>query len=211
MRIYDVTIPLDAGTHVWDGEPGPELDKRIEIDAENPARLSEFSMGSHTGTHVDAPAHFEVDGTTVEELPAAALVGPAIVVEHTGPDDITAADLDAMGVDGRHQRVLIKTENGQLWDEPAFRQDFLAIAPSAAHRLVELGVLLVGLDYLSVEAYDSTSHEVHHTLLRAGVVALEGVDLRAVPPGEYLLVCAPLKLVGAEGAPARVFLLDDRT
>jgi arylformamidase len=210
MRVYDVTVPLDAGTHVWDGEPGPELDKRVEIDEENPARLSAFSMGSHTGTHVDAPAHFEKDGATVEGIATAALVGPAVVVEHTGSDDITAADLDALGVDGRHRRVLFKTANGRLWSEPAFRRDFLAIAPSAAHRLVELGVQLVGMDYLSVEAFDSTSHEVHHALLGAGVVALEGVDLREAPPGEYLLVCAPLKLAGAEGAPARVFLIDER-
>jgi arylformamidase len=129
-------------------------------------------------------------------------------VEHTGPGHITAADLEALGVNGDHQRVLFKTVNRRLWDDTLFRRDFVALASSAAQRLMELGVGLVGIDYLSVEAYGAAGHPVHVSPLRAGVVILEGVDLRGVPAGEYLLVCAPLKLAGAEGAPTRVFLIE---
>jgi arylformamidase len=209
VRVYDITVPLASDAPVWDSEPAPQLELRSSIDGGDHCTLTAFSMGSHTGTHVDAPAHYVRDGATVEQLALAAMVGPALVVEHNGSAHITAADLDALGVNGEHSRVLFKTANERLWEEREFRRDYLALAPSAARRLVEIGVELVGIDYLSVEAYDSTDFAVHHALLAAGVVALEGVDLREVPPGEYLLVCAPLKLVGAEGAPARVYLIDE--
>jgi arylformamidase len=207
--VYDISVPLGPHTPVWDEEPAPRLETRSHVDRGDHCTLTAFSMGSHTGTHVDAPAHYESGGKTVERLFADTMVGRALVLEHTGRGDITAADLEAMGVDGEHRRLLFKTLNGRLWEEPAFRRDYIALAPSAARLLVELGVGLVGIDYLSIEAYDSTDFAVHHTLLKAGVVVLEGADLREVPPGEYLLVCAPLPLVGAEGAPARAVLIAD--
>ncbi|MBM3146555.1 MAG: cyclase family protein [Actinobacteria bacterium] len=206
-RVYDVTAPLRPDMPTWDDEPGPRLEWQARLADGRDHDLSSFSMGSHSGTHVDAPAHYVRDGGTVERLPVGALLGPAVVVEHTGDADITAADLAALGVDGTTRRVLFKTGNGRLWDDPTFRRDYVALAASAALSVVELGLELVGIDYLSIEAYDSPGFAVHHALLEAGVVVLEGVDLRRVPAGKYLLVCAPLKLVGAEGAPARVFLI----
>jgi arylformamidase len=207
MRVYDVTVPLHPQYPVWEGEQGPEVEWHGRIDEGGHCNISSFSMGSHTGTHADAPAHFVRDGGTIEGLDVDRLVGPARVYEFDGTSDISAEDLDRLGVDGRATRILFKTPNARLWTDPAFHKDYVAIDASAARRLVELGIELVGIDYLSIEAFDSPGFEVHHTLLEAGVVVLEGADLREVPPGDYLLVCAPLKLSGAEGAPARTFLI----
>jgi arylformamidase len=208
MRVYDISTPLRSQMPIWDSGPAPTLDTLTHVERGDVATVTSFSMGSHTGTHIDAPAHFVRGGATIDQLPLSSLVGPALVVEHTGEGHITAGDLEAMGVDGSHARVLFTTVNQRLWDDDSFRQDFVALAPSAALRLIELGVVLVGMDYLSIEAYEASECEIHHALLGAGVVVLEGVDLRDVPTGEYLLVCAPLKLVDAEGTPTRAFLLE---
>lgn len=206
-RVYDVSVPLGPDTPIWDSGAPPVLETLLHIGQGDFATVSRFSMGSHSGTHTDAPAHFAAGGATVDEIPAETLVGPAIVVEHRGGGHITAEDLSLLGIDGTCERVLFKTANQRLWEDTAFRRDFIALDPSAARRLIELGVILVGIDYLSIEPYEEVECGVHHALLEAGVVVVEGLDLRAVPPGEYLLACAPLKLVGAEGAPTRVFLI----
>jgi arylformamidase len=208
MRIYDITVPLGPNTHIWDSGKAPSIRADLSISEGDFANVTSLAMGSHSGTHTDAPSHFVAEGATIDRLPAETLVGPALVVEHTGTQHITAADLAALGVDGSHQRVLFKTSNGPLWESPAFRRDFIALAPSAAKRLIELGVRLVGIDYLSIEPYEAgETCPIHRALMTAGIVVLEGADLREVPPGEYLLVCAPIKLVGAEGAPTRAFLI----
>jgi arylformamidase len=193
---------------VYPGEPGPELDyfKRIAEGAS--ANVSKVSLGSHCGTHIDAPHHF-IDGrATVDTLPLEALIGPAYVVEHTGQGHIGAADLEAFGIPPAARRLLAKTRNGRLWDSDEFHTDFVAFGPDAGPWLVDRGFVLVGIDYLSIEGFRAESHPVHQALLEAGVVIVEGLDLRAVPPGPYTMACAPLKIVGAEGAPARVFLWD---
>lgn len=209
MRVYDISVLLDAATHIWDDGTPPELKTHLHLDRGDFATVTSFSMGSHSGTHVDAPAHFAPGGATVDEIPPDVLVGPAIVIEHSREGHVTADDLREAGVDGRHQRVLVKTvHNRDLFDGETFRRDFVALDASAAAYLISTGVKLVGIDYLSIEAYESQECRVHHALLTAGVVVLEGADLRDVPPGEYLLACAPLKLVGAEGAPTRAFLIE---
>ncbi len=130
------------------------------------------------------------------------------MVEFTGSGDITAQDIDALGIRASHRRVLFKTPSGHLWESEGFQRDFVALTCDAAERLVELGVQLVGIDYLSIEPYEAGEDcPVHRTLMEAGIVVLEGADLRDVPAGEYLLACAPIKLVGAEGAPTRAFLI----
>ena len=207
MRAYDITVPLGPATHLWDNDPAPVIETLAHLDRGDAHTLTRIAMSSHSGTHVDAPAHFAPGGATVDAIPAATLVGPALVVEHAGEAHITAADLDALGVDGRCERVLFKTANGRLWEREGFQRDFIALDESAAARLIELGIVLAGIDYLSIEPYDSPDNSVHRALLGAEVTVIEGLDLCDVPPGEYLLVCAPLKLAGAEGAPARVFLL----
>jgi arylformamidase len=205
MTIYDVTVTLRPGLPTWDGEPGPACRpiKRIGEGGEA-AQVSLLTLGTHCGTHVDAPAHFIPGGAGVEALPLAALLGPCRVVELAGGPLIEPADLEP--VVGGARRLLLKTASGALWAEPGFRRDFVALAPAAAAWLVERGIALVGIDYLSVDPYDADPAAAHLTLLGAGVVIVEGLDLRLVPPGAYDLAALPLKLHGADGAPARVVL-----
>lgn len=208
MRVYDITVPLLPNMPTYEGEPGPKLDFLKLLSKGDSATVSVLSLGSHTGTHVDAPSHFIDGADSVERLSLDALVGPAYVAEFGGNTHITAADLESMAIPDDCQRLLFKTRNGLLWDDPEFHTDFIALAPDAATKLTELGIRLVGIDYLSIERFRARPHEVHTTLLASGVVILEGLDLRRVTAGGYLLVCAPLNVVGAEGAPARVFLID---
>ena len=208
MKVYDISVPLRADMPTYSGEPGPRLQFTAQLSKGDSANVSVLSLGSHTGTHVDAPSHFLDGALGVDSLPPEALVGPAYVAEFGGESHITAADLDAMGIPPDCRRLLFKTRNGRFWDDSEFHRDFIALAPDAARALAERGVRLVGIDYLSIERFRPERHEVHETLLASGVVILEGLDLRQVPPGEYFLVCAPLNVVGAEGAPARAFLID---
>jgi arylformamidase len=208
MAIYDVTISLRAGIPTWDGEPGPDCRpiKRIGVDGET-AQVSLLTVGTYCGTHVDAPCHFIPGAAGVDSLPLDALVGPCRVVEidrDVADRLIEPRHLERLAVGAR--RLLLKTPSGAFWADPAFRRDFVALAPAAADWLVGQGVLLVGIDYLSVDPYDAEPAAAHLTLLGAGVVVLEGLDLRQVPPGEYDLAALPLKLAGADGAPVRVVL-----
>jgi arylformamidase len=132
-----------------------------------------------------------------------------VVVEHGGSGHITSSELEQFGLPGDTRRLLIKTQNGRFWDDPAFHEDFVALDGDAGRWLVDRGVVLVGIDYLSIERFRAPGHRVHIDLLEAGVVIVEGVDLRTVPPASYMMCCAPLKMVGAEGSPARVFLWDE--
>ncbi|MCI0850130.1 MAG: cyclase family protein [Chloroflexi bacterium] len=208
MKVYDISVPLRLDMPTYEGEPGPTLEFRKLLSKGDSATVSVLSLGSHTGTHVDAPSHFLEGAHGVEELPLDALVGPAYVAEFTGNTHITATDLDSMAIPADCERLLFKTRNSVLWDDPEFHTDFIALAPDAGRKLAERDLRLVGIDYLSIERFGASPHEVHETLLAGGVVILEGLDLRHVTPGGYFLVCAPLNVVGAEGAPARTFLID---
>jgi arylformamidase len=202
---HDVTVELWPGMPTWEGEPGPCL-RVIKTYDPDGARVSELSLGVHSGTHVDAPVHFIPGAPSAESLPLEALLGPCQLVEVATTGNIAIEDALAAGLDPRCERVLFKTRNSALWDDLTFRTDFAAIQPALAHWLVGAGARLVGIDYLSVEPYGVAVPEVHLTLLEAGVVILEGLDLRHVPAGRYDLACLPLKLRGSDGAPARVVL-----
>jgi arylformamidase len=208
MKIYDVSVPLRADMPTYDGEAGPSLDFRSLLSRGDSMTISALSLGSHTGTHVDAPAHFLDGAPTVDSLPLDALVGPAYVAEFGGDTHIASADLESMAIPADCRRLLFKTRNSRLWDDDSFHPDFIALASDAATTLVDRDIRLVGIDYLSIERFHASPHEVHETLLASGMVILEGLDLRRIAPGPYLLVCAPLNVVGAEGAPARTFLID---
>lgn len=194
MRILDVSVPVRPGMIVYPGDPDVRLERVSSIAGGDGFNLSRLDLGVHSGTHVDAPLHFVEDGASVETLPLDVLVGPCVVV----------AGLEVAAVPAGAERVLFKTPNGRLWERDEFSEDFVALDGDAARALVSRGVRLVGIDYVSIG-----DEEAHRVLLGAGVVAVEGLDLRAVEPGAYRLVCAPLKLAGAEGAPARVLLLRD--
>ncbi|TMB66266.1 MAG: cyclase family protein [Chloroflexi bacterium] len=208
MALYDASVPLRPGMPTYAGEPGPHLDYLKRIANGDSANVSALSLGSHTGTHVDAPHHFLDGRSTVEAMPVDALVGPADVVELTEQRHIIASDLEKLGMPTGMTRVLLKTPNSRFWDDDDFHADFVGLTGDAARWLVERRFVLVGIDYLSIEQFRSRTHEVHKTLLEAGVIIVEGLDLRRIPAGAYTLLCAPLKVVGADGAPARVFLWD---
>ena len=210
MKLYDVTLPLRPGMPTYnDNEPGATLDYHGQMSRGDVYNISSLRLGSHTGTHVDAPHHFIDGAATVEQLPLDALVGSAVVMQHDEDRHITAEDLEAAALPEGTRRVLFKTTNARLLDDDKFRSDFVAVTAHAARWLVDRGVVLAGIDYMSIEPYDTTDFAVHLTLLGANVVVVEGLDLRAVEPGEYMMACAPLPVVGAEGAQARVFLWTD--
>jgi arylformamidase len=190
------------------GEPGPSLDFQQLIARGDSANVSVLSLGSHTGTHVDAPHHFLDGKSTVEAMALDALIGPACVIEHKGSGHITAADLANESIPDGATRLLLRTSNSRFWDDDQFHTDFIGLTGDAAKWLVDRNFVLVGIDYLSIERFRAPGHEVHKTLLSAGIVIVEGLDLRKVLPGGYTIACAPLKVVGADGAPARVFLWD---
>ncbi len=208
MEIHDISIPLRDSMPTYDGEPGPRLEILKSIAKGDPANCTILSLGSHTGTHVDAPSHFIDGAASVDGLPLDAFVGPAQVVEFSGGGHITAADLKALEIPKSCERLLFKTRNSGFWKNETFRRDFSAVAPDAARELASRRLRLVGIDYLSIEPFDSDVPNAHLSLLSSGCAILEGLNLDRVEPGAYFLVCAPLNVVGAEGAPARAVLID---
>lgn len=191
---------------IYDGDPEVRIEAVTAIAGGDLANVSRMELGSHTGTHVDAPRHF-IDGAAgADKLPPDALLGPAIVADARGlPGDIDAAALASLGLPDGTERVLFRTHDGELWDRRRFTRDFAGVAADAAQELVAMGVSLVGIDYLSI-APSADPAPTHRALLEAGVVIVEGLDLRAAAPGRYELVCLPLRLEGGDGAPARALV-----
>jgi arylformamidase len=205
MKIYDVTLPLSEDMIVYPGDPPFKIERKSIINKnEATSNLSHYSLGSHSGTHVDPPFHFIVDGVTVDKLPLELLMGRARVVEVTSPriDEAVLEEFD-FTVDAR---VLFKTRNSYLLSRKSFVEDYVHVTPGAARALVSGGIKVVGIDYLSIEKFGDESFETHRTLLGAGTVIIEGLDLREIEPGDYEMTCLPLKIKDGDGAPARVVL-----
>ncbi|MFL6277489.1 MAG: cyclase family protein [Blastocatellia bacterium] len=205
MKIFDVTVPISKDMPVYPGDPAVKIERKATIDKkEAKYNLSRYSFSSHIGTHVDAPFHFIADGKTVDQLPLEILIGRTRVVEVTAPRiDEAALKEFTFTADAR---VLFKTRNSYLWSQPRFVEDYVYITPGAARVLVNEGIKLVGIDYLSVEQYGSDTFETHLTLLKADTLIIEGLDLREVEPGDYEMICLPMKFQGGDGSPARVIL-----
>jgi len=208
MKVHDISLTLRQRMPVYPGEPPPLLEPTSQMERGEPYNLSRLTIGTHTGTHIDAPRHFLPSGTSVDQIPVDLLVGPALVVQMAVEQEIAAADLEAAAIPPGTERLLFKTRNSRLLDDDDFRRDFVYVTLDAARWLVERGVRLVAIDYLSVERMDAQPNIVHQTLLRAGVVIVEGADLRQVAPGPYLLACLPLKIEGADGSPVRAVLVE---
>lgn len=209
-RIFDVTLAIAPGMALWPGDPPVAVDPVTRVAAGGPSNVSALHLGTHTGTHVDPPFHFLPGGATVDQLPLEVLVGPAVVVAiPRSAGTIEPADLVGSGLRPDDTRVLFKTGNSLAWGHPGAPapREYVALSAAAAGWLVDRGVRLVGVDGLSVEAADAPGNPVHHRLLSAGVVVVEGLALAAVPAGRYQLICLPLKIAGGDGAPARVVLL----
>lgn len=207
LIMYDITLKLTSELPTFPGEPGMSLEPVHRIARGGPANVSKLCFGTHTGTHVDAPEHFFDNAATVADLPLDVLIGPVIVSKFDVPRAITASDLDRANLPPDMRRVLFKTSNSALLHQRDFNRDFVYIDPSAAHWLVDRGVRLVGLDYLSVEGFGHQPAETHQLLLKASVVIIEGLDLLHARPGAYTLICLPLR-VQTDGCPVRALLLN---
>lgn len=209
VRIHDISIGLTPDVPVWPGESPILLQRLKSISHGNSSNVSALNGGVHTGTHVDAPFHFLEGGATVEALSLNALVGRARVVEVTAKRTIGPKELDAASIPAGTLRLLLKTSNSKLWvkSPSKFDRDFVALSPEGAEWVVERGMRLIGIDYLSIEPFSAREPVVHKTLLGAEVVVVEGLNLTGITPGSYDLVCLPLKLVGSDGAPARTILI----
>lgn len=204
----DISAPLSIGvTPNFPGIAPLQLRFDYDMDRGAPLDLSEFSMSTHTGTHVDAPLHFIRGAAAIDQVPLDHLIGPALVINmDPGVIAITAADLNRYPWHGAH-RILFRTRNSvnEWMLDPQFHPDYTFLAPDAAQLLADNGVLLVGIDYLSVEQYGAPAR-THMILLNHGVAIVEGLDLRAVAEGDYDLSVLPLKILGHEAAPARAVL-----
>jgi arylformamidase len=206
-RVHDVSRPLRNGGMVYPGDPEIVVRAHTSIGRGDAANVSALALGSHSGTHVDAPSHFIPGGHPVDRIPLERLIGPAAVLDlPAGVGAVGSGDLARQDLRGQ-LRVLLRTRNSAA-DRRGFTPDYCALSPDGAEYLLDQGVELIGIDALSVEPFGSEDFAVHHLLLGRGVVIVEGLDLSAVTAGVYQFVCLPLRLEGLDGAPARAVLIE---
>lgn len=206
MKLYDITVPISNELPVYPGDPAIQITRVMSLEKGDIARVSHVSFSTHIGTHIDPPYHFMQDGKPADELPLDIFIGPARVVDVGDVDSIDAALLAGLDLDGV-ERLLFKTRNSRFWRETKeFQKEFVYLETGGAELLVRRGLRLVGIDYLSIEKFNFDKPTTHWTLLGAGVVVVEGLDLNDVPPGDYELICLPLKIKNGDGGPARVVL-----
>jgi len=205
MSLYDITLPIRPDMPPWPGD-APFLQAITSaIMGGDSCNVSHLSIGSHFGTHIDAPYHFEDEGIRLDQIPLDVLIGPTLVHQVDASDVITTEDLpDLSNID----RILFKTSNCRYIGDVEFHTNYISVGLDAAQALTEAGVKLVGLDYYSIETYIAGDYPVHHQLCGKGVILLEGVDLRSIDPGMYELIVLPLKIEGCDGSPCRAVLRD---
>ena len=202
----DISVPLRNGMVTWPGDAPFQRASSLEIANGDPCNLSQILTTTHIGTHMDAPRHYLPGGAGMENLPIAAAIGPARVIEIHDPEAILTSELEPYRP-AKGERVLFKTRNSErCWKTDHFQKNFIYIPPETAQYLAECGVQTVGVDYLSVGGFETGGPETHRILLRAGIWIIEGLNLEHVEPGDYELVCLPLKIIGSDGAPARAVL-----
>jgi arylformamidase len=205
-RWIDISVPLHSGMVHWPDNPPVRIERMLDMERGDVANVSKISLGSHTGTHMDAPIHFVRAGEGMDRLPLDATIGRARLVEIQDPVSIKPDELSQHGI-GRGERVLFKTRNSSLgWWTQDFIEDFVYVSQEAARYLADREVRTVGVDYLSVGGFRRDGVETHQALLGAGIWVIEGLDLSRVEPGEYELICLPLKVEDGDGAPARAIL-----
>lgn len=207
-EMIDISLPLHPRLPTWPDGTGFSLRWTKRIDRGDRVNNSHVSFDVHFGTHVDVPYHyFDTDGRTVDQVPVDSFIGPCTVIDLPGVKEVTMTELSKAAVDLDTERLLIRTDNSRIWsdDISEFKPDYTAVSTDAARWITRQGLRLVGIDYLSIGNMES-GRDVHRILLEAGVVVLEGIDLSLAPPGRYELLCLPLNIVGAEGAPARAVL-----
>lgn len=201
----DVSVPVHSGMVVWPGDSEVRVERVLELEQGAPFNLTHCSFTAHTGTHIDAPRHFLAGGQTIDSIPLDAVLGPCRVVRIHAPEKVSPAELPGDLMSG--ERILFQTDNSFKNNKlNEFIEDFVYVSREAAEVLASAGVRLVGIDYLSVGGFKRDMAETHCILLAAGIWIVEGLDLSQVEPGRYELACLPLRLTGADGAPARAAL-----
>jgi len=204
-KIYDISLTIYPGMLAWPGQPQVAMDTVKSIAQGGSSNVSLFHIGTHTATHVDAPRHFISGAPSIDSIGPEVLLGPARLFQLPEAHHIDRNLLERLDLKGI-ERLLFGTRNSTLLKQRQFEQDYAFISEDAARYLVDMGIKLVGVDYLSVDQYQDKTRPAHHTLLGAGVVIVEGLNLTGVPAGDYELFCLPLKIKDGDGAPARVFL-----
>lgn len=205
-RWKDITLPLRNGMAGWPGDAPFEITRDLKMEDGAVCNLSRLSLSAHAGTHMDAPRHFIAQGAAMEEAPLDMLMGSCRVVLLDCADQITARDLEPLSL-RRGERGLFKTRNSRRdWSGEPFDKDFVSIRQDAAEHLVACGVAFVGVDYLSIGGYEKDGAATHQIILGAGIWVVEGLRLLDIHPGKYEMICLPLKIVGADGAPCRVLI-----
>lgn len=206
-KFYDISAAIYHNMPVYPGDPRVRIRSYADVRKGHPFNGLILSLGSHTGTHVDSPYHFDAEGITVDDLPLSTFYGSALVREVDGVDFVDEDVLSLLDIPEGTIRLLLKTSNSRLWEQTEFNEQFVHITYGGAQWLVERGIKLVGVDYISIEEFDTGEFPVHETLLKNGTIIVEGLDLRTVPTGEYTLICFPLRLTDGDGAPARAVLV----
>lgn len=202
----DVSVPLRTGMVNWPGDPPARISQALSMERGDPCTVSLLEMGAHTGTHMDAPAHFVPGDHGIDEMPLDAAMGAARVILIRDRASIHPDELDPHSI-RQGERVLFKTYNSErCWDTDSFVEDFVYLSAAAARYLAERQVRLIGVDYLSVGGFHANGVEIHQALLQAGIWIIEGLNLKQVPPGPVELICLPLKIAGGDGAPARALV-----
>jgi arylformamidase len=209
-RLIDISLGIAGDMLVWPGDPAVEIEPRVQIAKGDPANVSELRIGTHTGTHVDPPVHFIEGAQGIDRVPLDVLVGPAVVAhlpEANGP--IGPDELGALNLPDGVERLLLRTSNSELWRRPRpieFPDTYACLSVDGAGWVLERGIRLIGVDFLSVEQKGAENHPVHKALLGYEAVIVEGLDLGAVDPGDYTLTCLPLRIIDGDGGPARAML-----
>ena len=206
-KIIDISLPLSSELPVWPGTQSFKLESVQSLSSGDHCNESAYSANIHTGTHIDMPWHFLNDGDKTDSLEIGRMIGPALVVWLPDVKKITPEVLGSVRIPEGTKRLIFRTDNSILWGEGdlEFKRNFVALTAKAATWLVEAGIDLVGIDYLSIQLFGDSS-ETHEILLQADILILEGLNLFEVQPGTYELICLPLAIFGAEGAPARAIL-----
>lgn len=204
-QFIDVSMSIENGMITWPSDGPVKITRVRSMEDGQRVNLSRIDMSVHTGTHVDAPVHFLRGGEGIDKAPLDLLTGPAEVIHMAGVRQIGRRHLESAGIGKGTRRLLIKTDNSLLLEKDGFDKGYSYITPDGAKYLIERGIGLIGVDYLSVAEYGK-GDEVHRALLGAGTVIIEGLDLRGVEPGTYLMTALPLRIRNCDGAPARVIL-----
>ncbi len=200
-----MSVTIKSGMVHWPGDVPVQIKRINRIEKGDPNNLSAVSMGVHTGTHIDAPFHFIAKGITIEKLHLDALIGKVRVLEIKDKDSITVKELKRYRIK-RGERIIFKTSNSRLWKNNNFAKNFVYISTEAAKYLASLKIQTVGVDYLSVGGFHKNGSDVHKALLKAGICVIEGLNLANVKPGNYGLICLPIKILNSDGAPARALI-----